>query len=447
MTDPAAARHWLRQQVQRLRPKPAGVAPSAAAPPKPSVAVVTDSAAALPPEWVLEFAAQGLLTVVPMPVIIGDNVYSDDDAELETHISLALASGQSVKTSRPSPGQFERAYKNAAAAGFDAVVSVHISTKLSGTFDAAQLGAERAPIPVHVLDSGTVGMGQGCGVQAAISAAAAGAGTAGVMAAATTALAATAIYFYVPSLEQLRRGGRISMASSWLGTVLDIKPILGIRDGAVVPLEKVRSAVRAIARLEVLAAADVAARGAQTTQISVHHFGNEPQARELGESLAARSPGLAAATLTRLPAVLAAHAGLGVLVVVVADAPAEASGDDPARSVARPQAVVTAQAVGGARPVGTAQAVGTAQRPGAPVVAAHNFGTPDLGTSEIGARELGPRDVGSPEPTKAAALGGASKQGAGPRADGDESTAARAVRPHRKARHGRVAPPQAGPDE
>ncbi|POH73476.1 fatty acid-binding protein DegV [Arthrobacter glacialis] len=316
--DTSAARTWIRQQVQRLRPKPG---PGEPAPqlPKPRIAVVTDSAAGLPAEWVGWFAESLQLTVVPMPVIIGEHVYSDDDAELETHISLALASGTSVKTSRPSPGQFDRAYRNAAEAGFEAVVSIHISTKLSGTFDAAHLAAQRAALPVHVLDSGTVGMGQGIGVQAAVAAALAGADAEVVMAAARAAIAATDVYFYVPSLEQLRRGGRISLASSWLGTVLDIKPILGIRDGSVVPLEKVRSAAKAVARLQELAAANIAARGAANTQISVHHFGNEDQARTLDEALHLACPGLGSSTLTRLPAVLAAHAGLGVLVVVVAD--------------------------------------------------------------------------------------------------------------------------------
>ncbi|MFQ4148995.1 DegV family protein [Arthrobacter sp. LAPM80] len=323
MSETAAARTWLRQQVQRLCPKsvasPAG-GPGLPRPPRPRIAIVTDSAAALPPEWIQEFAGHGLLTVVPMPVIIGENVYSDDDAELETHVSLALASGTPVKTSRPSPGQFDRAYKGAADAGYDAVVSLHISTKLSGTFDAALMASRRAPLSVHVIDSCTAGMGQGRGVQAAIAATLLGAGAEEVMAAATAAMASTKVYFYVPSLEQLRRGGRISLASSWLGTVLDIKPILGIRDGAVVPLEKVRSAPKAIARLQALAEADIASRGAAATQISVHHFGNEEQAKALGGSLEAAFPSLDAATLTRLPAVLAAHAGLGVLVVVVSDA-------------------------------------------------------------------------------------------------------------------------------
>ncbi len=319
VSESSAARTWLRTQVGRIRPKISEAADLPAGPPTPTVAVVTDSAAALPPEWVAELNGGGLLTVVPIPVIIGGNVYSDDDLELETHMSLALAAGTSVKTSRPSPAQFERAYKAAAGAGFTHVVSLHMSAKLSGTLEAATLAAQRSDIPVRVVDSATVGMGQGRGVQAAVAAALRGEDSQAVTDAAMSACAATEIYFYVPSLDQLRRGGRISLASSWVGTVLDIKPLLGIKGGAIVPLEKVRSAAKAIGRLEALAAADILARGPAAAQISVHHFGNETQARSLGDSLEAGAPGLAAATLTRLPAVLAAHAGLGVLVVVVAN--------------------------------------------------------------------------------------------------------------------------------
>ncbi|WP_104087389.1 DegV family protein [Arthrobacter sp. GMC3] len=315
--DVVSARDWLRHQVHRLRPRPTPA--ELQEPARPRIAIVTDSAAALPPEWVDAHSGSGQLSIVAMPVIIGEDVFSDDDAELETHISLALASGTAVRTSRPSPGQFEKAYRAAAEAGFDAVVSIHISSKLSGTLDAAKLAAGRAELPVLILDSGTVGMAQGVAVQAAIGAIEAGEGAEAVLSAAQTAAAATTVFFYVPSLEQLRRGGRISLASSWVGTVLDIKPLLGIRDGSVVPLEKVRTAVKAIARLETLSVAEIASREPGTARVSLHHFGNEQQARTLNDSLHARCPGLGDGDMTRLPAVLAAHAGLGALVVVVSE--------------------------------------------------------------------------------------------------------------------------------
>lgn len=345
MGESAAGRAWLRAQVLRLRPKLAQRAVGTGAPVVPKVAVVTDSAAALPAAWLEEFSRNSLLGVVAMPVIIGGNVFAEDDAELESHISLALASGTAVSTSRPSPGQFDSAYKAAAAAGYEAVVSVHISCKLSGTHGAAQVAAARAPLPVHVLDTGTVGMGQGRAVQAAVASAACGGDVAEVLAAAGAAAGSSSIYFYVPSLEQLRKGGRISMASSWLGTFLDLKPLLGIRGGAVVPLEKIRTAPKAIARLQELALLDIAGRGAAATQVSIHHFGNEPQAKELGLALQREAPGLSEATLTRLPAVLAAHAGLGVLVVVVAEALVPPGTDPPQEQLPAPQVRPSRQAL------------------------------------------------------------------------------------------------------
>ena len=119
-------------------------------------------------------------------------------------------------------------------------------------------------IPVEVLDSRTVGMAQGMGVQGAVAAAADGAAAADVRGSAEHELARTKVYFYVPSLEQLRRGGRIGAAASLWGTMFSIKPILAVEDGKVVPLEKVRSAAKAIARLKEIVVADAAgpARGA-----------------------------------------------------------------------------------------------------------------------------------------------------------------------------------------
>jgi DegV family protein with EDD domain len=282
-------------------------------------AVVTDSAAALPADWASGLTGGGRLTVIPMPVMVGDEIYGEGEDDISETIALALASGTSVKTSRPSPGQFEQAYLAAQRRGFDAVVSVHISGGLSGTADAARLAAGRVGIPVEVVDSGTVGMALGMAVQEAARVAGEGADAAAVAAAAASQAARTKVYFYVPSLEQLRRGGRIGAAASLWGTMLAIKPILGVDGGKIVPLEKVRSAVRAVARLEEMVAADASARTAADVCLAVHHFGNPAEAKGLAKRLAAALPQCAPAQISSLPAVLAAHAGLGVLAVIVGD--------------------------------------------------------------------------------------------------------------------------------
>jgi DegV family protein with EDD domain len=251
--------------------------------------------------------------------MVGEEIYGEGEDDIAETIAVALASGQAVKTSRPSPGQFEQAYRAALERGFEAVVSIHISGELSGTADSARLAASRVGIPVEVVDSRTVGMAQGMGVQSAVEAAAVGLSAAEVRASAEERLAHTKVYFYVPSLEQLRRGGRIGAAASLLGTMFSIKPLLGVEDGRIVPVEKVRSAARAVARLEELVAADVGKRPAGQARLALHHFGNAGEAEQLARRLSASLTGIPPVQISSLPAVLAAHAGLGVLAVIVGE--------------------------------------------------------------------------------------------------------------------------------
>jgi DegV family protein with EDD domain len=283
--------------------------------PLPRVAVVTDSSAALPREWIAAFERAGCFASVVLPVMAGEEIFTEGE-DVDMALSLALAAGQPVRTSRPAPGQFERAYRAFEEAGLEAVLSVHLSGKLSGTVDAARLAAAKVGIPVEVVDSRTAGMALGFAVRAAVLAASAGDDAASVGRAAREGLAGAEVLFYVPSLDQLRRGGRIGAAASLVGTVLSIKPILTLRDGLIVPLERVRTAAKAVPRLRELAVAR--ARAHEVPAVAVHYFGNRPEAEAFGADIAAD---LRLATddvvLTPLPAVLAAHTGLGVLAVVV----------------------------------------------------------------------------------------------------------------------------------
>lgn len=311
----AAAWPWIRSRLlaRRLRqamPGPGGVV---------RTAVVTDSASALPADWMAGQGKGGRLAVIPMPVMVGDEIYGEGEDDISGTIALALASGKSVKTSRPSPGQFEQAYLAAQREGYEAVVSIHISGGLSGTADAARLAAGRVAIPVDVVDSATVGMALGMAVQAGVRSAEEGADAGTVAAAAARQAERTRVYFYVPSLEQLRRGGRIGTAASVLGAMLAIKPILSVEAGKIVPVEKVRSAGRAIARLEELVVTSASARPGAQVRLAVHHFGNPGEAEELAARLAAALPQCPPAQISSLPAVLAAHAGLGVLAVIVGE--------------------------------------------------------------------------------------------------------------------------------
>src|SRR3954454_9544142 len=158
--------------------------------------------------------------------------------------------GQQVSTSRPTTGDFVAAYRRCLADGADRIVSVHLSSELSGTWDAARLAA--AQVGEHivtVIDSRGTAMATGFAVLAAARAAAEGADADAAADAARASAAVTRTLFVVDTLEHLRRGGRIGAAAAILGSALAVKPVLHVVEGKVVPLEKVRTSARALNRL------------------------------------------------------------------------------------------------------------------------------------------------------------------------------------------------------
>ncbi|NJC22429.1 DegV family protein with EDD domain [Arthrobacter pigmenti] len=296
------------------RPAPWWVTRDPEAGPGTTTAVVTDSAAALPNEWVTGDGPAVGVTIVPMPVIISGRHYGEGSDNLIEPLSVALAEGADVRTSRPAPGQFQSVYRRLEAEGAGEIVSIHLSGKLSGTVDAARWAARSVSIPVHVVDSATVAMAQGAGVASACLALRNGADAQEAAKLAAETCSRTRLLFYVPSLDQLRRGGRIGPAAGMIGTLLSVKPILTVKDGAIEPLERIRTAARAKQRLDELVVAELRDRP-EGSIAAFHYFGNRAQA----EAAAARILGDAEPVLTRLPAVLAAHTGLGVLAVAVCD--------------------------------------------------------------------------------------------------------------------------------
>jgi DegV family protein with EDD domain len=273
------------------------------------VQVVTDSTAGLSTHELLRHP----LTVVPLQVVIGGTSY-DDGATSADAVAEALKTFTPVSTSRPAPQTFADTYAACARDGAEAVVSIHLSGDMSGTFEAAMIGAKESPIPVHVVDSRSLGMGLGFPVLAAAAAAAAGEDAASVEAAARARMKSISSYFYVDTLEYLRRGGRIGAAQALFGTALAVKPLLTINGGRIVPLEKVRTSSRAIARL-----ADIAVQraGDLPVQLAVHHLANLEKAQTLADNLTTRLPQTKDLVLREVGAVIGAHVGPGLLAVVV----------------------------------------------------------------------------------------------------------------------------------
>jgi DegV family protein with EDD domain len=157
-------------------------------------------------------------------------------------------------------------------------------------------------------------MGLGFPVLAAAEAARRGAGRTEVAAVARACAEATTSFFYVDTLEHLRRGGRIGAAAGLVGSALAIKPLLHISDGLTAPLEKVRTAARAIARLEDLA---VEAAGDEPVDIAVHHLTAAERARTLADHLQKRIPALVRLRLVEVGPVVGVHVGPGMLGVTV----------------------------------------------------------------------------------------------------------------------------------
>ncbi|MEU1323016.1 DegV family protein [Streptomyces microflavus] len=274
------------------------------------VAVVTDSTAYLPRRTMERHG----ITAVPLTVVLGDQALEEGTEISARSLALALQKRHSVTTSRPSPEVFAETYRAAAGRGADAVVSLHLSAEFSGTYDAALLAAKDAPIPVRVVDTGMVAMALGFCALAAAESAEAGGSLDEVVAAAEQRAAGTSAYFYVDTLDYLRRGGRIGTAQALLGSALAVKPILQLDGGRIEMLEKVRTASKAIARLEEIVAERA---GGAAVDIAVHHLAAPERAERLAERLRERVPGLVDLHVSEVGAVIGAHTGPGLLGAVI----------------------------------------------------------------------------------------------------------------------------------
>ena len=208
------------------------------------IAVVTDSTADLPQDLVRRHG----IHVVPQIVAFGDRIYHDGvDLSADEFLRLLAESPDRPTTSQPSPEVFAALYRRLAET-HDAVVSIHISAKLSDTVLSATIAARSVAdeIPVTVIDSDSASMGCGLLAITAATMAARNAPISAIRDRVADEAAHMDIVFMVESLEALRRGGRIGRASAMLGTVLDLKPILRLTAGDISPLERTRTRRRAI---------------------------------------------------------------------------------------------------------------------------------------------------------------------------------------------------------
>ena len=268
------------------------------------VAIVTDSTSDLP----AQMAKSRSISVVPLTLTFeGLSLLDGVDIRPSEFYRRLPAATTHPTTSQPSPARFAETYTSLLESHSD-IVSIHISEQLSGTFASAQQGAAMTdPDRVHVVDSRVVSMSLGLVVLAASQLAAAGAEAESIVAKVNAMRSQVQTYFSVATLEYLRRGGRIGQASALVGSVLQVKPVLCIRDGLVTPLERVRTFERALSRVVELARQ--VDRGDGICAI-VGHADAEADAERVGRELESISDTL---LIQPLGPVVGAHAGPGVV--------------------------------------------------------------------------------------------------------------------------------------
>jgi DegV family protein with EDD domain len=196
---------------------------------------------------------------------------------------------------------------------------------MSATYESALLAAKECDLPVRVVDTRSIAMGLGFAAMSGARAARSGADGARVAEIIETRATASVVYFYVDTLEYLRRGGRVSTARAAVGQALQVKPLLTVDDGHVVRLEQVRTASRALSRLEDLA---VAAANQHDVDIAVQHLASPDRAAVLAEHLGRRLSE-ADITLGVVGGVVGAHVGPGMVAVVVAPRVDESAAGPP----------------------------------------------------------------------------------------------------------------------
>ncbi len=274
-----------------------------------TVKIVTDSVADLPPEVVEELG----ITVVPLHVRFGEKVYRDGIDITAEQFYRRLASEETMPaTSVPPPAAFAEAYDKLAEET-DGILTVVVSAKLSGTYDVAEqsIGLMKRKCRVEVVDSQSAIMGEGLVAITAAKAARAGAGLDEVMAIAQRNVKRVEFRAAFDTLEYLKRGGRIGAAQALLGSMLNINPIIAIKDGVVHPAGRERSRAKVIDHL-----CNFALSYARIEEMAIEDATTPDDAEMLAERLGAKFPKERIYRSKTSP-VIGTHTGPHVLIVSV----------------------------------------------------------------------------------------------------------------------------------
>lgn len=279
------------------------------------VRIVTDSTADLTPELLQEFGVEDHVHIVPLTVHFGEEEFQDGvDLARDAFYEMLRRRAEMPRTSQPSPAAFADVYREISSPG-ETILSIHISSKLSGTHQSAALAARQFDDrEIEVVDTRSVSLGLGLMVLSAAKAAKEGKSKQEILSQLRQRIAAARILFVVDTLEYLHKNGRIGKAQALVGGLLNVKPLLALEDGIVSPVEKVRGKAKARERM-IERVLETAPPGSVEMGAILHACAPD-EAQEVAARLGQQYGGLTF-HVEELGPTVGTHAGPGTLGVVV----------------------------------------------------------------------------------------------------------------------------------
>ena len=273
------------------------------------VKIVTDTTAGLSDQAAQQYG----IPVIPQVIIFGSDSYLENqEIDHATFMARLRASKELPKTSAPPPELFVQAFERLVPRG-ETILCIHPSTELSGTVRSATVAAADFPgADIRIIDARLIGSPLATLVTLAAQWAEAGLDADTIEERLRTMIPRSRVYFLVDTLEYLAKNGRIGDAAALLGSVLQVKPILTLRDGRAAEFEKTRTRKRAVARLKELVLQQIPGDG--SGHLSVMHAAVPDQAQDLADDLC-RVLDLPPVPILDVPPAIVTHAGPGVLAV------------------------------------------------------------------------------------------------------------------------------------
>lgn len=276
-----------------------------------TIKIVTDSTADLDQKWVDQYN----IRVIPAFVNFGDESFADDGVEItrqEFYVRLKEAS-ELPTTAAPPPGISESAFRELLVDA-DHVIALTVAANLSGIHNGMALAAKNvSPDKITVVDSGSLTMGLGWLVLAAAEAAHNGKSVEDILSIVENVRQRTRVYAALDTLENLRRSGRVSWASAAIGSLLRIKPIVGVKDGNVEAVTRVRTFKKAVEEIVRLAETHT-----PIARLAVLHSNSPDRAEELRQLLEKFAPANYTVTADVTTAI-GTHVGSGAVGIAVVE--------------------------------------------------------------------------------------------------------------------------------